>query len=176
MGKVKNTEPSRRKTGVDVLGSIPWGMHVCLFYKTKEDLLSILVPYFKAGLESNEFCMWVTSEFLTAKTAENEMRKAVPNFDDYLKRGQIEIVGHSRWYLKEGTIEPQRALRAWNDKLNHALTIGYAGMRITGDTTWVEKSVWENFVDYEHQINEAIGGYRMVAICAYNLEKCTTSD
>ena len=46
-----------RKTGIDVLDTVPWGTHLCLFYEIKQDLLDILVPYFKVGLESNEFCL-----------------------------------------------------------------------------------------------------------------------
>lgn len=56
------TGEKTRKTEIDVVGDAPWGTHFCLFYQTKEDLIDILVPYFKAGLENNEFCMWVTSE------------------------------------------------------------------------------------------------------------------
>ncbi len=46
-----------RKTAIGVVGNVPWGTHFCQFYKTKEDLIDILVPYFKAGLENNEFCI-----------------------------------------------------------------------------------------------------------------------
>jgi hypothetical protein len=28
-----------RKTGVDVVGDIPWGSHFCLFYETRADLI-----------------------------------------------------------------------------------------------------------------------------------------
>jgi hypothetical protein len=44
-----------RKTGVDVVGDMPWGTHFCLFYETLMDLLEPLVSYCKAGLESQEF-------------------------------------------------------------------------------------------------------------------------
>jgi len=51
-----------RNTGIPVIGNVSWGTHFCQFYQTREDLIDVLVPYFKAGLESNEFCVWVTSE------------------------------------------------------------------------------------------------------------------
>ncbi len=66
-----------RKTGINVVGAAPWGAHFCQFYDSKEDLLDILVPYFKAGLENNEFCMWVTSEPLREKEAQEALRKGV---------------------------------------------------------------------------------------------------
>lgn len=59
-----------RRSGIDLVGDIPWGMHFCQFYETKGDLIDILVPYFKAGLESNEFCMWVTADPLDVEEAQ----------------------------------------------------------------------------------------------------------
>ena len=51
-----------RKSGIDIIGDISWGTHFCQFYQTKEDLMDMLIPYFKAGLENNEFCLWITSQ------------------------------------------------------------------------------------------------------------------
>jgi len=113
-----------RKMGIENMRSVPWGTHLCQFYQTKKDLIDILVPYFKAGLENNDFCMWVTSEPLSGEEAKKAMRKAVPNFDRYLKRGQIEIIPHTKWYLKDNSFNLQRVLNAWIDKLNNALKKG----------------------------------------------------
>jgi hypothetical protein len=51
------------KTGIDAAGDMPWGTHFCLFYETKEDLLDMSISYCKAGLESEEFFLWVVAEF-----------------------------------------------------------------------------------------------------------------
>ena len=161
-----------RKTGFDLIGDVPWGTHFCQFYQTQEDLIDILVPYFKAGLENNEFCLWVTSEPLSEKEVQKAMRKAVPNFDRYLTRGQIEIVPHSQWYLKDGAFNLQRVLKAWIDKLNQALAKGFDGMRVTGNTAWLEKRDWRNFAHYEEEVNRVIGRYRMIVICTYSLDRC----
>ncbi len=132
-----------RKTGIDIIGDVPWGTHLCQFYQNKEDLIDILLPYFKAGLENNEFCMWVTSQPVSEKEAKKTMRKAVPDFDRYLKKGQIEIVPYTEWYLKDGAFNLQRVLDAWIDKLNQALAKGYDGLRVTGNTAWLEKKIGE---------------------------------
>jgi PAS domain S-box-containing protein len=161
-----------RKSGIEVVGDVPWGTHFCLFYETKKDLIDVLVPYFKVGLENNEFCMWVTSEPLTEEESKNAMRKVVPNFDRYLKRGQMEIVPHSKWYLKDGSFNMQRVLHGWIDKLNQALDKGYDGIRVTGNTAWLEKRDWKNFTDYEEKVNSVIGKHRMMAICTYSLARC----
>jgi PAS domain S-box-containing protein len=174
--KVSKMEEKNRKTGIDAVGDAPFGTHFCLFYETKEDLIDVLAPYFKAGLESNEFCMWVTSEPLSEEEAKEAMRRAVPNFDRYVERGQIEIVPYTEWYLKGGAFNLQRVLNGWVEKLNQALAKGYDGMRLTGNTFWLEKRDWKNFADYERDVNDVIGKYRMIALCAYSLEKCGASE
>lgn len=43
--------PPLRKSGLDILGHLPWGTHCCHFFQGKQDLVDTLLPYFKAGLE-----------------------------------------------------------------------------------------------------------------------------
>ena len=164
------------KTGIDVIGDVPWGTHFCQFYQTKQDLLDILVPYFKAGLENNEFCMWVTAEPLNEEEARAAMAKAIPDFSKYLAKKQIEILPHDKWYLKDGVFDLQRVLDGWVDKLNQALAGGYAGMKVTGNTAWLERNGWKDFTEYEAEINNVIGKYKMMALCTYWLDKCSASD
>jgi len=165
-------EDELRNSGIDVIGGVPWGTHFCQFYQTKQDLIDILVPYFKAGLESNEFCMWVTSEPLVVAEAEEAMRKAVNDFDEYLRREQIEIIPYNEWYLLGGTFDDDRVLKGWVSKLEQALARGYSGLRLTGNTFWLERNHWQAFTEYEAKVNDVIGKYKMLAICTYSLEKC----
>ena len=81
-----------RKTGVDVVGDMPWGTHFCLFYETKADLLETVVPYCKAGLESEEFCLWVVAAPVAKEDAWHALKRAVPDFDRYVADHSIEIV------------------------------------------------------------------------------------
>jgi PAS domain S-box-containing protein len=163
-------------SGISSIGNISWGTHFCQFYQTKEDLLDLLVPYFRAGLENNEFCMWVTAEPLRKEEAKVAMANVMPDFSRYLACGQIEILRHDEWYLKDGVFDLKRVLNGWVDKLNEALKQGYEGMRVTGNAAWLERNAWENFLDYEAQINGVIGRLRMLALCTYPLHKCSASD
>jgi len=105
-----------RRTGVSITGDVPWGAHFCQFYQTKEDLIEMLVPYFKAGLENNEFCMWVTSEPLNVEDAKGALKKEVKNLDHYIKTGQIEILDFSQWYTKPGYFDSDKVLQGWIEK------------------------------------------------------------
>lgn len=165
-----------RYSGIDIVGAISWGTHFCLFYKNRKDLLDILVPYFKAGLENNEFCMWVVSEPVSKKQAIKTMEKALPGFDQYLIKGQMEIVSYDEWYIKDGSFDLQNVLNGWVDKLNQALARGYDGIRITGNTAWLEKKDWKSFQQYEEAVHGVIGKYNMIAICSYSLDTCGAGE
>ena len=173
---MEETKQLVRESGIDVLGSVVWGTHVCLFYRTKEDLINMLVPYFKAGLENNEFCIWITSDPLDPTEAKSAMKKAMPDFDKYLTKGQIEIIPHDQWYLDQGVFDMERVMKGWLSKLNAALSNGYAGMRVTGNTTWLDEGVWESFSNYEHRLNETIDGFPAIVVCTYRLDGCGTSE
>ena len=169
-------QDEHRNSGIDVIGSVPWGTHFCQFYQTKQDLIDILVPYFKAGLEDNEFCMWVTSEPLMTVEVQETMREAVEDFDEYLRNGQIEVISYQDWYLLGGTFDDDRVLRGWVSKLERALARGFSGLRLTGNTFWLERNHWHAFTEYEAKVNDVIGRYRMLAICTYSLDKCDGAD
>jgi len=89
---------------------IPWGSHFCNFYETKQDLLDILISYFKAGLENNEFCLWVVSipGLITAEDAKLALSQSIPGFDKYLAEQKIEILKSTDWYLKENIFDAER--------------------------------------------------------------------
>ena len=165
-----------RNTGLRIIGQMPWGSHLCQFYHTKRDLLEILLPYFKAGLKNNEFCMWITSEPLSAKEAKNALKREVKNLDRLIKKGQIEILDYSRWYTKGGRFNADRVLAGWVEKEYQALKKGFSGLRLTGNTFWLEKKDWNNFTEYEAKVNNAIGRHQMLAICTYSLNKCNASQ
>ena len=165
-----------QKTAAQLIANLPWGTHCCYFYNTKKDLLEVLLPYFRAGLLNNEFCIWVTSKPSDRTDAVRALRKALPKFDSYLRRGQIEILPYTEWYVKEGVLDSQKVLSGWLRKFNQAAARGYEGMRLTGDTLWLEKASWQNFAHYEKAVHNSLTEYRIKALCTYPLEKCQASE
>src|SRR6266446_2078701 len=165
-----------RKTGVEVVGDMPWGTHFCLFYETRADLLETLVCYCKAGLENQEFCLWVVAEPLTGVDARQALERAVPDLDQYLADHSIEIVAARDWYLQDGTFDLNRVVRGWNEKLASASARGYAGVRVTGDTAWLEKKDWKDFCEYEESLNLAVVNQRLAVLCTYPLAACGAAE
>ena len=91
-GQVPVESGEVRCTGFTTIGDVPWGTHFCQFYQDKQELIDTLVPYFKAGLENNEFCLWVTSEPLRSAEAKAALAANVENLETYIANGQLEIV------------------------------------------------------------------------------------
>lgn len=165
--------PEKRKSGIALIGDIPWGTHFCQFYTTQKDLFDIIIPYFRAGLENGEFCVLVTSEFLTMEDALKAMQEQIPGFSAYLQKRQIEIFPYTDWYLKGGSFDLKRTLNMWMEKHDEALSRGFAGMRVSGNPYWIDnKKDWDDFSAYEAQINNVIGGTKLLVLCTYSLQKC----
>lgn len=69
-----------RISGLRVIEDIAWGTHFCQFYQTQEELMDILCPYLKAGLENNELCIWALPQvFETKKEAAELLKKLFLN-------------------------------------------------------------------------------------------------
>ena len=134
-------------------------------------MIDVLVPYFKAGLENNEFCMWVTSEPLRSTEAKSALAADVEDLETYIANGQLEILD-TEWYTPGGEFESNRVLQCWVDRLEAARRRGFAGLRLSGNPSWLEKPEWHGFMEYEANVNGIFGQRRMLAICTYALSKC----
>jgi len=128
------------------------------------------------GLEENQFCVWVTSEDLNEKEAKEKLKSEIQNFDKFLEKGQIEIFPYTEWYLKDGEFNLQRVPDEWVQKYNYAISHGFNGVRVTNNTAWIEKKDRKDFSDYEEEINNVVGNYRMIVLCTYSTEKCGINE
>jgi hypothetical protein len=118
-----------------MIDKVPWASHFDHFYLTRKDSIDIVVSYFKDGLESNEFCICVTTEPLTAEEVRKAMGETVPDFPKYLGKGQIEMLSYAQWHLRGGCIEI----------LNEALAKGFDSIRVTafiGEQAFIWHMPW----------------------------------
>lgn len=165
-----------RPSGIRVMGEVPWGAHLCIFYETKEDLLDTAAAYFEAGLASKEFCVWAISDPITEADAKTALRSTIPDLDAQIAAGRIEIIGGTDWYLHGNQFDLQRITGGWNEKLRGALDRGFEGMRVSGNAFWIESSHWQAFCEYERELDRSIAGQRMVVLCTYSLQASRAVD
>ncbi|HEX2135294.1 MAG TPA: MEDS domain-containing protein [Microvirga sp.] len=166
----------RTPSGIAAVGELAWGTHFCQFYESRTDLAEALVPFFKAGLESNEKCLWVTSEPFGREDARASLREAVPDLEHRERRGQIEIVDFQNWYLRNGALSPDETVEQWLGRAQAAVSEGYGGLRLTGNTFWLECEAFDEFADYEAKVNAGFSSQPIIALCSYCLGRCKPTD
>ena len=152
-----------RPSGLPAVGGISWGTHLCQFYRNKADLLEALVPFFTAGLEANERCLWITSEPLNPAEAIAALAQAVPDLAERMRRGQIDILDYRDWYLRPQGLSADDVLNGWLADEAAALAGGYHGLRLSGDTVWLERKDWDRFMAYETSVHRAFHSQRILA-------------
>jgi len=152
------------------------GEHACQFFRTADDLSQTLIPYFKLGLEQNEACVWVTAEPYPAERALGELRMAVPDTDRLVTNGQLQIYSYDEWYLKYSGLSMDELVRAWLARKDEAVATGYAGLRISGNGSFVAPEAWPAFMAYEKTFDTASRGQLITTLCSYWLDTCEADE
>jgi hypothetical protein len=162
--------------GLPGIRDIPYGVHMCHFYASREHLAEALVPYFSAGLRNNERCIWITAEPLRAPAAKLELRKAGFDVDGAVKNGSLTVRDFSDWYAEAGRLKGTEVVELWLEAEQRALAQGYSGLRITGNVTFLSSDTWPAFMEYEEAVDKAFHGRRIVTLCSYRLGECGASE
>lgn len=163
MESVHTIYSDKRKSGIPLIGDLPWGSDFCQFYQTEKDLIDILVPYFKAGLESNELCLWITSGALSARDARKALKEAVPDLEDYTKKGQMEIISQRSWRAQNGNTDG-----AIISNLDKAISNGFDGLRLACNA-FPERKRGGKVITFDDA--DVISRYNIIAVCSYPRDK-----
>ena len=155
--------------GLQGINGIPYGTHMCHFYESGENLAAALVPYFAAGLRNNERGIWVTAEPLGAALAKSAAKNAGLDVEAAMRKGSLKILDHDDWYSEAGNLKGKEVAQIWLDEESRALAQGYGGLRIAGNVSFVTAETWDDFMDYEHAVNEGLQDRRIVSLCSYGL-------
>jgi len=162
--------------GLPGIREIPYGVHMCHFYEGREELAAMLVPYFAAGLRANERCIWIAAEPLPAAQAKLALMQAGVDVAAALASGALVVRDFSEWYSQGERLRGVEVERAWLAEEEHALADGHAGLRITGNVTFLTPETWATFMDYEEAVNRTFGGRRIVTLCTYPRHGCGASQ
>jgi hypothetical protein len=159
---------SHRRIGIQGIDHAPWGEHICVFFNSKSELVSLTVPFIAAGLRDNECCIWVTGDPLRENEAFEELVKVLPDANHYLARRQLEIVSSTQWYLPSGRFDLQIIVDNWMRRAQRAQAEGLAGIRITGNPVWLQtEEDWDQFARYEEIVHQWIKKEKVLALCTY---------
>ena len=158
-------------SGLSTVPHLQWGSHLAHFFGLGAELPEVLVPFFKAGLENNERCLWVTGQAFSAEQARSALRAAVPDLDKRERGKQIEIANADEWYSSGQKLRPHDLVSALVQREQVSLGLGYAGLRTSGNCAWVSQEQWEDFLEYEGLVQRAGRDRRMISICSYCVDQ-----
>jgi two-component sensor histidine kinase len=158
-------------SGLQTAPYLQWGSHLAHFFGAGDELRDVLVPYFKAGLENNERCLWVTGRAFNVEQARSALRAVVPDLDKRERDKQIEIANGDAWYAAGEKIRPHDLVKGLEQRERDALELGYAGLRTSGNCAWVLQDQWADFQEYETLVQKAVRGRRMICMCSYCMDQ-----
>ncbi len=159
--------------GIPGIDRVPFGIHVCHFYRARQELLDALVPYFAAGLGGNESCVWVTPSADEAAAALGRMA----GFEAMLRNGQMRILDAEAWHARTRDMDEKALVGYWLHEEEQALSRGFRGLRSAVDTSsclYVDD--WDTLMDYEGAISDAIRDRRILMLCSYDSQKCPATS
>jgi hypothetical protein len=163
-----------RESGIQVLDLVRWGTHIAQFYNTKGDVTEVLVPYMRNGLEDNELCVWVTAEISEGEAREALVRE-IPSLQKHIDKRQLQLFSYRDWYLSGGYLDIGGVLNNALNRCHEALSNGYSGLRVAGNTSWLEQSDWDSFMEFESLLDSAVSDHKALVLCVYKEAKCTTN-
>jgi signal transduction histidine kinase len=155
-------------SGVPSMPTVSWGSHICHLFDSADHLRDVLVPYFKAGLENGERCLWVADSPFCADEARAAMREVVHDLDEREAKGQIEIKETDAFYDRARPLQPEAIVTGLLAREASALAEGYRGLRTNGNCAWVGEGNFESFLNYEAGVHVAVRGRRMICMCSYS--------
>jgi len=158
-------------SGFPMVPQLEWGSHLAHFFGSADELADVLVPFFKAGLENNERCLWVTREPLGPHEARSALAVVVPDLEERERAGQIEIASADDWYSSTDQVEPRPLVDGLLEREKEALELGYQGLRTNGNCAWVSPEQWDGFQVYEALVQRTMPGRRMICVCSYSMDQ-----
>jgi signal transduction histidine kinase len=154
-------------SGLATLPPLAWGSHLGQLYNSAGDLRDTLVPYFRAGLDNNERCLWVTDAPFDVNDARDALRAAIPDFDRRERLGQIEIQNTQAFYDARQPLDPTALVAGLLQREGEALAAGYRGLRTNGNCSLIAQGRWTSFLDYESRVQQSVSGRRLICMCSY---------
>lgn len=166
----------RTTAGMGPLTDMPWGTHLCYFFETQQDLLDTSLPFFQAGMENREFCLWIVCVPLTEAEAVRALRESIPGMERYLAEGGLEILIHAEPIMPGDFGEARRRVDYLHERLKQALELGYTGMRVAGSPSGIQKTDPKLYLEFERELAGSVVNQRMIALCQFPLAESSAAE
>lgn len=146
------------------------GDHLCCFYESDEEFKKIMIPFIKQGLMQGEKVIYIV-DANTKETIVNYLLEDKVDANQYLSKGQLQILPVDQAYMKDGIFDPDKMIELLESETQKAVQEGFSALRVTGEMTWALRGLpgSERLIEYESKLNKFFPGSRALAICQYDM-------
>ncbi len=146
--------------------------HFYQFYKGREDLFRIAIPFLRVGLANHEACLWVVSNAIGVLEAVTAFQRHY-DLARFIEKGQLLVLPTERWYLDRGRFSERKVLEKLKKFIEEKKARGFKAFRGVGDTGWLDPKDWHKFQSYEEKANKWVEKMKFTVLCAYPIEQCS---
>ena len=160
-------------TYVEMVENLGFHDHLCMIYENHEEQFGMVLPYVKSGLLRNEKCVYIADDNTVEKVV-SEMKNADADlFGKSLEKENLSVLTKKETYVKDGYFAPEKMIALLTENTDMALKSGFAGLRATGEMTWMFAGDpgSERMMEYEAMLNDFFPKHQASAVCQYNRDK-----
>jgi hypothetical protein len=148
------------------------GDHTCVFYRSTDELMQVLIPFVGDGLRRGERCFCAQKPEVL-KQLVYDLRYLGIDSDKDIQRGSLDLRSEDDTYLPNGRFEPEAMMDMLISSIREAHNQGYESFRSAGELSWaVEgRNVCDLVIGYEQMVNEYYPDKPAIGLCQYQIEK-----
>jgi hypothetical protein len=145
------------------------GQHICSVAEHAGTQLDLVAPIFRAGLESNCQCIYV-SDRTPPRALVAGLRQRGCDIEDAIESGRFVLATADELYVPDGHFDPSRMLDTVAGAVSGALQAGFRGWCGAGELSWLGRRFpgTERVLEYEFGLNHINGLQHAAIVCLYN--------
>ena len=144
------------------------GDHMALIYRTRAEQFAAICPFVKSGLARRERCLYIANDTSIALVLD-KLSKARVDTVAALKNGSLLVGTKKDTFQESGHFEPEKMVARLRQELEEALSLGFSGLRATGEMTWTleEPAALKRLIEYEGVLHQRFPS-QLTGLCQYD--------
>jgi predicted DNA binding protein len=151
--------------------------HSVLVHEDESEVVDAVVSFFGEGLESGEWCIYVGSEE-TQRAVSDGLTETGVDVSARVGAGDLSFRPPDGVYLEGGEFDATRTVELYEGLVDAAVSEGYDGVRIVGETGWIDDPGVDLDLDewreYERRVDRIFRERPASGLCLYDRSRFST--
>lgn len=166
-GRVCGSGAIPRTVAVERLAA---GDHACLGFERAEDRWAIRAAFAAIGLARGERVLFFTEPEVNGRQALDRLAAHGLAAAEAAGDGRLEVVNSTPGYAPGQGFDARARMDYWAAVTREALTLGFTGLRATGDMAWAAEPEVDGgeLASYENRLTPVFAALGCTGICEYD--------